>query len=156
MAMHNGSGNEVAARLRTDRACDRAPVRARDRRGRAQPAKYPDHPVKVVVGFSAGGGTDVVARIIAQKMSETLGQTVVVENRTGASGMIAGEMVAKSPPDGYTLMMGTQTTFAVAPALYRKTTLDPARDFTGHRDERRLAAGAGGSPIGAGAFGART
>jgi tripartite-type tricarboxylate transporter receptor subunit TctC len=73
----------------------------------------------------------VVARILAQKISESLGQTVLVENRTGASGMIAGEMVAKSPPDGYTLMMGTQTTFAVAPTLYRKTTLDPARDFSG-------------------------
>jgi tripartite-type tricarboxylate transporter receptor subunit TctC len=97
---------------------------------RAQ-AKYPDKPVKMVVGFTAGGGTDVVARILALKMSETLGQTVLVENRTGASGMIAGEMVAKSPPDGYTLMMGTQTTFAVAPTLYRKTTLDPARDFAG-------------------------
>jgi tripartite-type tricarboxylate transporter receptor subunit TctC len=97
----------------------------------AQPAKYPDKPLKMVVGFSAGGGTDVVARILAQKMSEALGQTVLVENRTGASGMIAGELVAKSPPDGYTLMMGTQTTFAVAPTLYRKTTLDPARDFSG-------------------------
>ncbi len=97
----------------------------------AQTAKYPDKPIKMVVGFTAGGGTDVVARILAQKMSETLGQTVVVENRTGASGMIAGEMVAKSPPDGYTLMMGTQTTYAVAPTLYRKTSLDPARDFAG-------------------------
>ena len=105
--------------------CGLAPVAA------AQPAKYPDKPVKMVVGFTAGGGTDVVARILALKMSESLGQTVLVENRTGASGMIAGEMVAKSPPDGYTLMMGTQTTFAVAPALYRKTTLDPARDFAG-------------------------
>ena len=97
----------------------------------AQTGKYPDKPIKMVVGFSAGGGTDVVARILSLKMSETLGQTVVVENRTGASGMIAGEMVAKSAPDGYTLMMGTQTTFAVAPTLYRKTTPDPARDFTG-------------------------
>ena len=85
----------------------------------------------MVVGFTAGGGTDVVARILAQKMSERLGQSVLVENRTGASGMIAGDLVAKSAPDGYTLMMGTQTTFAVAPALYRKTTLDPARDFAG-------------------------
>ena len=98
---------------------------------RAQTAKYPDKPVKMVVGFTAGGGTDVVARILAQKMSENLGQSVLVENRTGASGMIAGEMVAKSAPDGYTLMMGTQTTFAVAPTLYRKTSLDPARDFAG-------------------------
>jgi tripartite-type tricarboxylate transporter receptor subunit TctC len=85
----------------------------------------------MVVGFTAGGGTDVVARILAQKMSESLGQSVLVENRPGASGMIAGEMVAKSAPDGYTVMMGTQTTYAVAPTLYRKTTLDPARDFSG-------------------------
>ena len=97
----------------------------------AQPAKFPDRPLKMLVGFSAGGGTDVVARIVALKMSETLGQTVVVENRSGASGLIAAEAVAKSPPDGYTLMMGSQTTLAVAPTLYRKTTLDPARDFAG-------------------------
>ena len=57
----------------------------------AQTAKFPDKPIKILVGFSAGGGTDVVARILAQKMSESLGQTVVVENRPGASGMIAGE-----------------------------------------------------------------
>src|SRR5687767_171952 len=75
----------------------------------AQPAKYPDRPLKIVVGFSAGGGTDVVARMLAQKMTESLGQTVVVENRPGASGMIAGEAVAKSAADGYTLMMGSQT-----------------------------------------------
>ena len=99
--------------------------------GGAQTAKYPDKPIKMLVGFSAGGGTDVVARILAQKMSEPLGQSVVVENRTGASGLIAGETVAKSAPDGYTLMMGTQTTFAVAPTLYRKVSLDPARDFAG-------------------------
>src|SRR5262245_42612635 len=83
----------------------------------AQTARFPDKPIKMLVGFSAGGGTDVVARILALKMSESLGQTVVVENRPGASGMIAVEAVTKSPPDGYTLMMGTQTTFAVAPTL---------------------------------------
>jgi tripartite-type tricarboxylate transporter receptor subunit TctC len=97
----------------------------------AQTAKFPDKPIKILVGFSAGGGTDVVARILAQKMSESLGQTVVVENRPGASGMIAGEVVAKSPADGYTLMMGSQTTYAVAPTLYKKESLDPARDFAG-------------------------
>src|SRR6266446_826524 len=97
----------------------------------AQGAKYPDRPVKMLVGFSAGGGTDVVARILAQKMTEGLGQSVVVENRPGASGMIAAEAVAKSPPDGATLMMGTQTTLAVAPTLYRKFGIDPARDFAG-------------------------
>jgi len=99
---------------------------------RAQVASFPDRPIKLLVGFGAGGGTDIVARLLAPQMSQTLGQSVVVENRTGASGMIAAADVAKSPPDGYTLMMGTQTTFAVAPILYRKmVTLDPARDFAG-------------------------
>src|SRR5262247_4367908 len=98
---------------------------------RAQTANYPDKPIKMMVGFSAGGGTDVIARIVAQKMSEGLGQSVLVENRPGASGMIAAEAVAKSPPDGYTLMMGTQTTLAVAPNLYRKFALDPAKEFAG-------------------------
>jgi tripartite-type tricarboxylate transporter receptor subunit TctC len=97
----------------------------------AQTGKFPDKPIKMLVGFSAGGGTDVAARIVALKMSETIGQTVVVENRPGASGLIAAEIVAKAPPDGYTLMMGSQTTLAVAPALYKKETLDPARDFAG-------------------------
>src|SRR5438874_1925438 len=92
---------------------------------------YPDKPVKIFVGFAAGGGTDVAARILAQKLSEKLGQSVVVENRPGASGMIAAEAVAKSAADGYTLMMGSQTTLAVAPALYRKFALDAARDFVG-------------------------
>ena len=97
----------------------------------AQTGRYPDKPIKMVVGFTAGGGTYVVARILSLKMSETLGQSVVVENRVGASGLIAGEMVAKSAPDGYTLMTGTQTNLAVAPVLYRKDTLNPARDFAG-------------------------
>jgi tripartite-type tricarboxylate transporter receptor subunit TctC len=94
-------------------------------------AKYPDHSVKVVVGFSAGGGTDVAARVIAQKLSEAVGQTFVVENRPGASGLIASEQVAKAPADGYTLMVGSQTTLAVAPALYRKFQLDVTKDLTG-------------------------
>jgi tripartite-type tricarboxylate transporter receptor subunit TctC len=97
----------------------------------AQTSRFPDRSIKMIVGFSAGGGTDVIARILAQKLSEALGQSVVVENRTGASGLIAGEAVAKSAPDGYTLMMGSQTTFAVAPTLYRKSALDPAKDFAG-------------------------
>jgi len=98
---------------------------------RAQTAKYPDKPIKILVGFSAGGGTDVAARILAQKMAEGLGQSVLVENRPGASGMIAADSVAKSAPDGYTLMVGSQTTFAVAPLLYRKFAIDPPRDFAG-------------------------
>jgi len=98
---------------------------------RAQDTAYPDRPIKMLVGFGAGGGTDIAARIMAQKMSEILGQSIVVENRTGASGMIAAEDEAKSAPDGYTLMMGSQTTYAVAPNLYRKVTLDAAKDFAG-------------------------
>ena len=97
----------------------------------AQSTKYPDRPVKILVGFSAGGGTDVAARIVANKLTETLGQSVVVENRPGASGMIATEAVAKSAADGYTLMMGSQTTLAVAPVLYRKFGIEASRDFVG-------------------------
>jgi len=94
-------------------------------------AEFPERPLKMLVGFSAGGGTDVAARIVAPGLSEALGQAVVVENRPGASGLIAAEAVARATPDGYTLMMGSQTTLAVAPVLYRKFTLDAPRDFAG-------------------------
>ena len=97
----------------------------------AQNATYPNHPIRMFVGFAAGGGTDVAARIMAQQMSKILGQSIVVENRTGASGLIAAQDLAKSDPDGYTLMMGSQTTCAVAPALYHKVTVDPVKDFSG-------------------------
>src|SRR4029453_17925382 len=96
---------------------------------RAQTASYPDKPIRRLVGFSPGGGTDGIARIVAHKMSEGLGQSVRVENRPGASGMIAAEAVTKSAPDGYTLMMGSQTTLAVAPSLYLKFSRDPAKDL---------------------------
>ena len=94
-------------------------------------SKYPDRPVKIVVGFTAGGGTDVAARVVAQKLVEAMGQTFVVENRPGASGLIASEQVAKSPADGYTIMVGSQTTLAVAPALYQKIQIDATKEFTG-------------------------
>ena len=97
----------------------------------AQNSGYPDRPIKMLVGFAAGGGTDVAARIVAAPMSKILGQSILIENHTGASGLIAAQDVAKSDPDGYTLMMGSQTTYAVAPALYRKVTVDPAKDFAG-------------------------
>jgi tripartite-type tricarboxylate transporter receptor subunit TctC len=98
---------------------------------KAQATRYPERPIKIVVGFAPGGGTDVAARVVAQKLTESLGQSVLVENRPGASGMIADEAVAKAAPDGYTLMLGTQTTLAVAPALYRKFNLDPSKEFVG-------------------------
>lgn len=90
---------------------------------------YPVKPVRIVVPFAAGGGVDVTARILAQGLTERLGQTVLVENRTGASGIIGTEFVAKSAPDGYTLLVGSQTTQAVVPAMY-KTSYDGVRDFT--------------------------
>jgi tripartite-type tricarboxylate transporter receptor subunit TctC len=94
-------------------------------------SNYPNRPIKMLVGFAAGGGTDVAARVVAQPMSEILGQTIVVEDHPGASGLIAAQELAKSDPDGYTLMMGSQTTCAAAPALYHKVTVDPMKDFTG-------------------------
>jgi tripartite-type tricarboxylate transporter receptor subunit TctC len=95
----------------------------------SQTGDFPNRPIRMLVGFGAGGSTDVAARIMAQKMSEILGQPILVENRTGASGLIAAEDVAKSPPDGYSLMMASQTVLAVAPRLYRKAAVDPLKDF---------------------------
>ena len=95
----------------------------------AQPQAYPAKPVRMVVGFPPGGGTDILARIVAQKLSEAWGQQVVVENRPGASATIAANVVAKAPPDGYTLSMGQLTPNAIAPALMADLPYDPARDF---------------------------
>lgn len=89
---------------------------------------YPYKPVKVVVGFSPGGGTDILARIVGQKLSETWAQPVIIENRPGASATIGANAVAQAPPDGYTLSMGQLTPNAIAPALM-KLPYDAARDF---------------------------
>ncbi len=91
---------------------------------------FPSKPVRILVGFGAGGSTDIVARTLAQSLTADWKQNVLVENRPGASGMIAAELVAKSPPDGYTLMITPQTSLAVAPALYGKAAYDTMRDFT--------------------------
>ena len=91
-------------------------------------AGYPSKPVRLVVPSSAGGGTDIVARIIAPDLSKRLGQQVVIDNRPGAGTMIGIEVAAKSPPDGYTLLMGLST-LAINSALYKKVPYDPQRDF---------------------------
>ncbi len=90
---------------------------------------FPTHPIRLVVTYPPGGGADLMARLIAPKMSETLGQPVVVENKAGASGQIAASDVAKSAPDGYTLMLDASS-FAVNPSLYSKLPYDPAKAFT--------------------------
>ena len=91
---------------------------------------YPTKPVRIVVPFAPGGGVDLTARILAQKMTERVGQSFIVDNRVGASGIIGVEYVAKSAPDGYTLLVGSQTTQAVVPAMYGKLNYDTMRDFT--------------------------
>jgi len=90
---------------------------------------YPNKSIRLVVPFPAGGTTDVLARAAAQKLTESLGQAVVVDNRPGAGGNIGAELVAKSAPDGYTLLMGTVGTHAINPSLYPKMPYDHVRDF---------------------------
>lgn len=90
---------------------------------------YPERAVRIINPFAAGGATDIMARQMAKNLTGMWGQSVVVENRPGASGAIGVEMVAKSPPDGYTLLIATQTTHAANPALYAKLPYDAARDF---------------------------
>ncbi|MBI3043371.1 MAG: tripartite tricarboxylate transporter substrate binding protein [Betaproteobacteria bacterium] len=90
---------------------------------------YPERPIRMVVPFPAGGGVDVVTRMLAQEMTEKLGQQVVVDNRSGASGIVGTEIVAKATRDGYTLLMGNVATHAVNVNLYRKLSYDPLKDF---------------------------
>jgi tripartite-type tricarboxylate transporter receptor subunit TctC len=90
---------------------------------------YPSKPIRVVVPFTAGGPTDAVARLVGAKMGELLRQQFVVENRVGAGGNIGADVVAKSSPDGYTLLMATVSTHAINPGLYKKMPYDPVRDF---------------------------
>jgi len=90
---------------------------------------YPVKPVRMVVPFPAGGATDIVGRLIAQKLSESWGQQVIVDNRGGAGGTIGSDIAAKSAPDGYTMLVGTSSTHAIAPSLYSKLPYDPVRDF---------------------------
>jgi len=93
-------------------------------------AQYPTRPVHIVVPYPAGGAVDAFARVLTQQLSELWGQQVVVDNRPGASTMIGADQVAKSPPDGYTLLLTAELTLVIVPHLYEKIPYDPLRDFT--------------------------
>ena len=96
---------------------------------RAQQNDYPDHAVRIVIGFGPGGGTDTVARIVAQKLQETLGGAFVVENRPGGSGRLAPDLVAKSTPDGYTLLGAAPGAMSVGAAIWPDIPYDIFKDF---------------------------
>jgi tripartite-type tricarboxylate transporter receptor subunit TctC len=93
------------------------------------PQNYPSRPIKVIIPFPPGGPTDILGRIVAQKLGERLGQNVVIDNKPGASGMIGADMVAKSPPDGYTLLVNASL-HVINPSLYEKSRYDAIADFT--------------------------
>jgi len=93
-------------------------------------AQYPTKPIRAVVAFGTGGATDVIARIIAASMSQSLGQPVVIENKPGADGIVAGEYVTKAAPDGYTVFFGTSTQVAALPFLRKNVSFDPLVDYT--------------------------
>ncbi|MGH8666767.1 MAG: Bug family tripartite tricarboxylate transporter substrate binding protein [Burkholderiales bacterium] len=95
----------------------------------AQAQTYPVKPIRLIVPNAPGGGTDTVARLIAEKLSPTLGQQILVDNRGGAGGRIAAELVARSPKDGYTLMLGSAATLITGPALVADRKYDPVKDF---------------------------
>lgn len=97
--------------------------------GGASAQTYPDRTITMVVPFAAGGSTDLVARILAQKLTEQMGQTVVVENRAGAGGNIGAASVVKSSPDGYTVLYGTISTHTLNPLMAKKSAYDPVKDF---------------------------
>lgn len=95
----------------------------------AQAQAFPSKPVRIVVGFAAGGSTDKLARVLGQRMGELLGQSVVIENRPGAAGNLAAEVVASAAPDGYTLFMTTLSSQAINPHIYSRLRFDPVKSF---------------------------
>src|ERR671912_1763145 len=90
---------------------------------------YPNKPIRIVVGYSAGGGNDIIVRVMTPEMSKGLGQPIVVENKPGAQSIIAAELVAKAAPDGYTILMGPSGPMTINPATYSKLPYHPVRDF---------------------------
>jgi len=96
----------------------------------AAEAAYPNRPIKMVVPYLAGGTTDLLGRMVAEQLQSGLGGTVIVENKPGIATALGAELVARSPPDGYTLLLATSTTLAINKTLYRKLAYDPEKDFT--------------------------
>jgi tripartite-type tricarboxylate transporter receptor subunit TctC len=96
---------------------------------RAQQPTYPTKPIRLVVGYSAGGGNDLIARIVAAKLQDKLGQPVVVDNKPGAQSIVAAELVAKAAPDGYTLLVAPSGPMTINPVVFSKLPYDPVRDF---------------------------
>src|SRR5262245_28709653 len=90
---------------------------------------YPSKPIRIIVGYAAGGGNDIIVRVMTNELSKGLGQPVIVDNKPGAQGIIAAELVAKAAPDGYTLMMGPSGPMTINPATYSKLPYHPQRDF---------------------------
>src|SRR3954462_14870126 len=90
---------------------------------------YPNKPIRIIVGYAAGGGNDIIVRVMQPEMQKGLGQAVIVENKPGAQSIIAADTVAKSAADGYTLLMGPSGPMTINPATYSKLPYDPVRDF---------------------------
>ena len=97
--------------------------------GSASAQSFPSKPIRMVVGFAPGGPADVMARLIGQRISGTLGQSVVIDNRPGAGGTIGARAVAESDPDGYTLLLGNTSTLVISPLIYKNVNYDPVKGF---------------------------
>jgi tripartite-type tricarboxylate transporter receptor subunit TctC len=115
----------LAVLLGVAQAFNSTPLLAQDDAAR----NYPSRPVRIIIGYTAGGGNDIIARVVSGKLAEGLGQPVIVENRPGAQSIIAAELVAKAPPDGHTILMGPSGPMTINPATYAKLPYSPQRDF---------------------------
>ena len=123
----------MARLLRTRMACLLASTLMLAAAGSALAQTYPAKPIRVVIGFAPGGPADIVGRLVAPRMSESLGQQIVIDNRGGAGGTIGAEVVAKAPPDGYTLGLGSSGNLIMAPHLYAKIPYSIARISSPYR-----------------------
>jgi tripartite-type tricarboxylate transporter receptor subunit TctC len=124
-----GRGEAICATMGFLGLAALASLTAGPARAQEDPSKYPSRAIHIVVGFTPGGGNDLIARIVGQKLSENLGQPVIVDNKPGGGAIVATEYVAKSAPDGYTLLVGASGAMAINPAVYTKLPYDPIRDF---------------------------